>query len=178
MSIDALCEALPAYAADLRVNLAFAADEAILTNQQKWGCFVACAYAVGQPDVVRNINIQAEGRGAGNEAMTAARAAASIMAMNNVYYRALHLISNPEYRSQPTHLRMSVLTRPGVDKTDFELWCFAVSAVNACGLCLDAHEGELRKRGVSPLQIQAALRIAAVVTAVSRVIAAQSAALG
>jgi alkyl hydroperoxide reductase subunit D len=178
MSIDALCQALPAYAGDLIANLRLTSDETVLTTQQKWGCFVASAYAVGQPDVVRNINIQAEGQGASNEAMTAARTAAAVIAMNNVYYRSMHLLSEPRYQALPVHLRMTSLANAGVDKVDFELWGLAVSAVNGCGWCLDAHESELRRHDVPALQVQAALRIAAVVTAVSRVLAAQSAALG
>ncbi len=72
---------------------------------------------------------------------------------------------------------MNVLASPGVDKADFELWSTAVSAVNGCGACLDAHEGELKKLGLSAQQIQTALRIAAVVNAVSRVLTAEAAAL-
>jgi alkyl hydroperoxide reductase subunit D len=98
------------------------------------------------------------------------------MGMNNVYYRALHLLSNPEYRTLPARLRMNVIANPGVDKADFELWCTAVSAVNGCGMCLDSHEAELKKHGVPVLNIQAALRIAAVVNAVSRVLQAEAAA--
>ncbi|MBU4039514.1 MAG: carboxymuconolactone decarboxylase family protein, partial [Alphaproteobacteria bacterium] len=64
---------------------------------------------------------------------------------------------------------------PGVDKMDFELWSTAVSAVNGCGSCLDAHEGALRKHGVPATQVQAALRIAAVVHAASRIAAAETA---
>jgi alkyl hydroperoxide reductase subunit D len=71
---------------------------------------------------------------------------------------------------------MNVIGAPGVDKTDFELWSLAVSAVNGCGMCLDAHEGELKKRGLTNVAIQAALRIASVVNAVSRVVAAEAAA--
>ena len=76
----------------------------------------------------------------------------------------------------PARLRMTVIADPGVDKTDFELWCMAVSAVNGCGMCLDAHEEELRKRSVPSAAIQTVLRIAAVVNAVSRVMAAEKAA--
>jgi alkyl hydroperoxide reductase subunit D len=71
---------------------------------------------------------------------------------------------------------MNILANPGVDKADFELWSTAVSAVNGCGACLDAHEAELKKHGVPAQQIQAALRIAAVVNAVSRVVAGEAAA--
>jgi alkyl hydroperoxide reductase subunit D len=95
--------------------------------------------------------------------------------MNNVYYRSLHLLSNGEYKTLPARLRMNILANPGVDKADFELWSTAVSAVNGCGMCLDSHEAELKKHGVPTQSIQAALRIAAVVNAASRVIAAEAA---
>jgi alkyl hydroperoxide reductase subunit D len=178
MSIDALRELLPAYAKDLSLNLSTLAGETTLNDQQKWGTFVAAAYAVGQPDVVRQVNAAAEAFGASIEALTAARAAAAIMGMNNVYYRTLHLVSNHEYRTLPARLRMNVIGNPGVEKADFELWSFAVSAINGCGMCLDSHEAELRKHGVPSAQIQTALRIASVVNAVSRVIAAEKAAEG
>jgi len=178
MSIDALRDRLPAYAKDLSLNLSTLAAENTLGDQQKWGAFVAAAYAVGEPDVVREINAAAEAFGVSNEALIAARAAAAIMGMNNVYYRTLHLLSNHEYRTLPARLRMNVISNPGVEKADFELWSFAVSAINGCGMCLDSHEHELRKQGVSPAQIQAALRIASVVNAVARVIAAERAAEG
>ncbi|MDB5432619.1 MAG: alkyl hydroperoxide reductase, partial [Caulobacter sp.] len=110
------------------------------------------------------------------EAATAAKAAAAIMGMNNVYYRSLHLISNPEYKTLPARLRMNLLANPGVDKVDFELWSVAVSAINGCGMCLDSHEAELKKHAVPATNIQAALRIGAVVNAVSRVTAAEAAA--
>jgi len=178
MSIDALRDLLPAYAKDLSLNLSTLAGETTLSDQQKWGVFVASAYAVGQPDVVRQINAAAEAFGLSVEAATAARAAAAIMGMNNVYYRSLHLLSNHEYRTLPARLRMNVLANPGVDKADFELWSLAVSAINGCGMCLDSHEAELKKHGVSAPVIQTALRIAATVNAVSRVIAAEKAAEG
>ena len=73
---------------------------------------------------------------------------------------------------------MNIIGNPGVDKADFELWSLTVSAINGCGACLDSHEAELRKHGVSALAVQAALRIAAVVHAVSRVLAAEEAAAG
>ena len=175
MSIDALRDRLPAYAKDLSLNLSTLAAETVLNDQQKWGTFVAAAYAVGQGEVVREINAAAEAFGVSNEALTAARAAAAIMGMNNVYYRALHLLHNEEYRTIPARLRMNVLGSPGAPKLDFELWSLAVSAINGCGACMDAHEAELRKHGATAQQVQTGLRIAAVVNAVSRVVAAESA---
>jgi alkyl hydroperoxide reductase subunit D len=178
MSIDTLRELLPAYAKDLSLNLSTLAGETTLSDQQKWGAFLASAYAVGQGDVVRQIKSAAEALGLSEEAATAARAAAAIMGMNNVYYRSLHLLSNHEYRTLPARLRMNILANPGVDKVDFELWSLAVSAINGCGMCLDSHEAELKKHGVEAAKIQTAIRIAATVNAVSRVIAAERAAEG
>ena len=176
MSLDALRESLPAYAKDLSLNLSSLAGETALSDQQKWGCFVASAYAVGTPAVVKAINAAADEAGLSEEAKTGAKAAAAIMGMNNVYYRALHLMQNAEYRTLPARLRMSIIANPGVDKVDFELWSMAVSAINGCGMCLDAHEAELKKHGVPNTAIQAAMRIAAVVNAVSRVVAGETAA--
>lgn len=175
MTLDALRETLPAYAKDLSLNLSSLANETTLTDQQKWGTFVAAAHAVGQGAVVAAAETSARQGGLSAEAIGAAKAAAAIMGMNNVYYRSLHLISNPEYRTLPARLRMNTLANPGVEKADFELWCTAVSAVNGCGMCLDSHEAELKKHGMPAAQIQAALRIAAVVNAVSRVLQAEAA---
>ena len=175
MSIESLRSALPDYAKDLKLNIGSLMNETILTDQQKYGCLLACANAVGQPEVVRAAEAEAGDR-LSPEARTAAKAAAAIMGMNNVYYRAVHLISNDVYGSLPAKLRMNVIAKPGVEKADFELFSMAVSAVNGCGMCLDAHEAELRKHQITSEQIQAALRIASVVNAVSRVLAAEQAA--
>ena len=89
------------------------------------------------------------------------------MGMNNVYYRFVHLASNKEYQTMPAKLRMNVIGNPGVEKADFELWSLAVSAINGCGMCIDAHEAELKKNGLSTEQIQTAVRIASVIAAVA-----------
>ena len=170
MSVDTLCNALPSYAKDLSLNLSSLIGETVLSEQQKWGCFIASAYAVGVGPVIRALE---DGCPLSQEATTAAKAAAAVMGMNNVYYRTLHLMKSREYSTLPVRLHMSVITKPGVDKNDFELWCMAVSAINGCGMCLDSHEEELRKRGVGGTVVQAAIRIGAVVNAASRVVAAE-----
>lgn len=177
MSLDALRAELPAYARDLSLNLSSLASETTLSDQQKWGCFLASAYAVGVPGAVRSIEAAASAAGLTAEAATAAKVAAAIMGMNNVYYRSLHIMQNQEYATLPAKLRMNIIGNPGVAKVDFELWSTAVSAINGCGKCLDAHEAELRRHGVTNVQVQAALRIGAVVNAVSRVLAPENAAV-
>ena len=174
MSIDALRDLIPAYAKDISLNLGSLASETVLNDQQKWGCFLASAHAVGVAPVVRAIEAQAAAV-LSPEALNAAKSAAAIMAMNNIYYRSMHLIGDPELSKMPARLRMNVIANPGVPKMDFELWSTAVSGINGCGACLDAHEGELRKHGVPATQVQAALRIGAVVHAASRIVASEAA---
>jgi len=174
MSIDALRDLIPAYAKDISLNLGSLASETVLNDQQKWGTFLASAHAIGVAPVVKAVEAAAA-EVLSPEAINAAKSAAAIMGMNNIYYRALHLMHNPEYQTLPARLRMNVLGNPGVDKIDFELWSTAVSAINGCGACLDAHEGELKKHAVPAAQIQTALRIAAVVHAASRIVASEAA---
>lgn len=174
MSLDALRDLMPDYAKDISLNLSSLANETLLSDQQKWGCFLASAHAVGVAPVVRAIEAAAAEH-LTPEAARAAKAAAAIMGMNNIYYRSLHLMKNQEYATLPARLRMNILANPGVTKVDFELWSTAVSAINGCGACMDAHEGELRKHGMANTAIQAALRIASVVHAASRIAASEAA---
>ncbi|HTJ67364.1 MAG TPA: carboxymuconolactone decarboxylase family protein [Actinospica sp.] len=174
MSVDALKEALPAYAKDTRLNLSSVITTSKLPEQQLWGTVVATALASRSTTVIRELVEEAKGH-LTDEAMTAAKAAASVMAMNNVYYRTMHLIGDEEYANLPARLRMQVIGNPGVDKTDFELWCLAVSAVNGCGRCLESHEKVLRAAGLSREPIQEAVRIAAVVHAVAATLDAEAA---
>jgi alkyl hydroperoxide reductase subunit D len=99
------------------------------------------------------------------------------MGMNNVYYRFTHLVGG-DYPNMPAKLRMNVMARPGVEKADFELWSLAVSAINGCGMCMESHEKIVRQAGLSQEQVQAAVRIAAVVHAVAAVLDGETAIAG
>ena len=168
-SLNELRDALPDYAKDIKLNLSTLATEETLTSQQTWGCFLACALATRQRDVIAAIESDASVV-LSAEAKAAACGAATIMAMNNVYYRSVHLMTNKEYQNLSAKLRMNLIANPGTDKIDFELWSFAVSAISGCGMCLDAHEAQLNKAGLSTAQIQCALRIAATVNAAATAI--------
>lgn len=174
MSLDALKNAVPDYAKDLKLNLSSLARETVLDEQKKWGTFLASAHAVGVPAVVRAVEAEVADK-LTTEAISAAKSAAAIMGMNNVYYRFVHLSSAKDYKTLPAKLRMNVIANPGVDKADFELWSLAVSAINGCGACIDSHEAELRRHGVSAEQVQTAVRIASTVNAIAAVLKAESA---
>ena len=165
MSIDALKAALPDYAKDLKLNLGSLANDFVLTPQQLGGTFIASTIASRNPAVTHAL-VAEFGPKLQPEALEAARAAAAIMGMNNIYYRFVHMVGG-DYEKMPARLRMNVIARPGVDKADFELWAMAVSAINGCGLCMESHERQLREAGVTSEQIQSAVRIAATVHGVA-----------
>lgn len=168
MSIEHLKGRIPDYAKDIRLNLGSLVTEPSLSVQQRAGTFVASALASRNAEVAASI-LAEFGPHLSAEALTAAKAAASIMAMNNVYYRFTHLVGG-DYPTMPAKLRMNVMARPGVDKVDFELWSLAVSAINGCGMCMESHETIVRQGGLTQEQVQAAVRIASVVHAAAAVL--------
>src|SRR6195952_4339190 len=158
MSLKQFADTLPDYAKDLRLNLSSLLNDQLLGDQRKYGLLLACAHGTGDRPIVAVAEAEVEGK-LSAEAANAARAAAAIMAMNNVYYRFVHLASNPEYGTLPAKLRMNVIGSPGIDKADFELFCLAVSAMNGCGMCIDSHEKVLKAHGVGADVIQAGARV-------------------
>src|SRR5690606_36304223 len=104
------------------------------------------------------------------ELMKAAKTSAAIMAMNNVFYRFIHLTENPKYGQAPANLRMSGMRQHGAEQKDFELWSLVVSAINGCGLCVDSHEKILREQGVDETTILAAVRVGSVLKAAFEIV--------
>ncbi|WKA28529.1 carboxymuconolactone decarboxylase family protein [Bradyrhizobium roseum] len=173
MSIDALKDSIPDFAKDVRLNLTSMASDETLDMQTKYGLFLACAIATRNPAVISAMEAVAAEM-LTPAAIAAAKSAASVMAMNNIYYRFIHLASNKEYATMPARLRMNVIANPGVDKADFELWSLAVSAINGCGACIDAHEKILNEAGVAATTIQTAVRFAAIIQSVAVAIEASA----
>jgi len=165
MSVDTLKQALPAYAKDLKLNLGSVVTTSQLPAQQLWGTVLAAAIAARSPRVLAELDAEAC-QHLSPEAYTAAKAGAAIMAMNNVYYRSVHLIGDEQYATMRAGLRMTVIGNPGVDKVDFELWCLAAAAINGCGRCLESHEQEPHAKSVPRERVQEALEIASVIHAV------------
>lgn len=168
MTIDTIKDQLGDYARDIRLNLSSvltpegAPD---LSESQIAGIAAACAYATRNPQLVQTVEAALPLEPAH---LQAAQAAAAIMAMNNIYYRFVHLVHDSEVSALPAKLRMNVIGSPGIPKVDFELYSLAVSAINGCGMCMEAHVKEVTRAGVSKLGAQSAVRIAAVIHAAAQ----------
>jgi lipoyl-dependent peroxiredoxin subunit D len=168
MSLKEFAETLPDYAKDLRLNIGSLLSDQMLGDNRKYGLLLACAHGTAYRPIVAATEAEVAEK-LDSAYANAARAAAAVMAMNNVYYRFVHLSSNPVYGTLPAKLRMNVIGNPGIDKADFELFSLAVSAQNGCGMCIDSHERVLSQHGVKAETIQAAARIGAVMKAVATV---------
>jgi lipoyl-dependent peroxiredoxin subunit D len=169
MNLSDLRNTLPDYAKDLKLNL-----DSVLSDSGSPGIdgrqirVIALASAIASRYLPLSHAIEAfAAEQLSPEEIAGAKAAAAIMAMNNIYYRATHLISNDEYGVLRAGLRMNIMANPGVDKITFELASLAVSAINGCGMCMDSHERTIRQHDVTAQGVQSALKIGAVVHAVA-----------
>jgi len=170
MSLDTLIDSLPPSAKDLKLNFSsLVRNNTELTPQQLWGTVVATAIATRSASLTAAV-LDAATAQLSPAALEAAKSAAAIMGMNNIFYRFHHLSSNPKYATMPARLRMNGLRGHGVEDVDFELWSLAVSAINGCGKCVDAHENVVRGKGATEELVMAVVRVAAVIHAIGAVV--------
>ncbi|MGV0732581.1 carboxymuconolactone decarboxylase family protein [Mycolicibacter sinensis] len=168
MSIENLKNAVPEFAKDLKLNLSSIARTTALNEEQLWGTLLASAAATRNATVFAEISSEAADN-LSAEAYQAALGAASIMGMNNVFYRGRHFLDGA-YDDLRPGLRMNVIGNPGVDKATFELWSFAVSAINGCQACVGSHEQVVRDAGVGREAVLEALKVASIVAGVAQAI--------
>lgn len=164
--LDPLRESLPDVARDLKINLQNVLAESSLTVEQRWGVAVACGFASRNQRLAQALALQA-GEAVAPAVLEDARAAAVLMAMNNVYYRSKHMLGRPDVEALPARLRMARIAKPATNKADFELMCLAVSAINGCERCIGAHDKTVREAGLTAEQVHDAIRIAATVEGVA-----------
>lgn len=164
--LEALRESLPEQARDLKVNLQNVLQESSLSPEQRWGVAVACGFAARNARLAQVLLDQARELVA-PAVVDDARAAATLMGMNNVYYRSKHMLAGEDVQALPARLRMTRIARPAGSKLEFELMCLAVSAINGCERCILAHEKTVRDGGMTAEQVHDAIRIAATVAGVA-----------
>jgi alkyl hydroperoxide reductase subunit D len=112
----------------------------------------------------------AEEQGATAADIAEAAACASLLASNNVFYRFRHFTQKEKYNLIPARIRMQVMMKPVTGKEFFELMSLAISAINGCELCVNAHEDSLIKMGVTEERIFDAVRLVSLVTATGKII--------
>ena len=164
IAVEEVRATLPEAAKDIRLNLQSVLEGGALSVAQKWGVAAACAIAARnerlRDAVLADVLVEA-----GPDVVEDARAAAVLMAMNNVYYRFRHMVGKPAYSQKPARLRMQRIAQPLTNKVDFELLCLAVSAINGCEACVRSHEQVVVEGGLGEEHVHDAVRIASVLHA-------------
>ena len=165
MTLDSLRETLGDFAKDCSLNVSkFNNPDEFpgLSQKQVFQVAIACAFATKHQALATAI-LETAGEHLDTQDITAAKSAASIMAMNNVYYRFIHTMDSESYQTLTANLRMRVIAKPGIEKRDFECMSMAISAINGCGLCMQSHEQHLIQSGMTPQGVQSTVRIAAII---------------
>jgi alkyl hydroperoxide reductase subunit D len=171
-NLEELKSQIPDYAKDVKINLGslLSQESQVLAPKQVFGAALTSAYVTKEKSLVQILENEARNILSESE-MKAAKSAAVLMAMNNIYYRFLHISVDKEYAQMPAGLRMQGIANHGIDKIDFEIFSLAASIINGCGMCIDAHASQLIKHGLTKSQIQMIAKIAAVVNSTSQLLA-------
>ncbi len=161
--LEELKEQIPSYAKDLKLNISqvLSTENSELSEEEMFLMVFSSALAC-KNDLLQREALKSDVADKEN-LIQGAREAVSIMGMNNIYYRFIHLCEDNDYASMPARLRMNVLHKSSVDKTLFEMACLAVSAITGCGLCISSHVKELEKAELSKTKIQDVIRVAALI---------------
>lgn len=163
-AIDTIRDRLPEAARDIKLNLQSVLQGGPLSPAQRWGVAVASAIASRNPALHEAVLEDAR-EAVEPMVLDDAQAAAALMSMNNVYYRFRHMVGKESYNQLPARLRMNRMVKPATNKTDFELFSLAVSAINGCESCIRAHEKVVLEGGLTEEHVHDAVRIAATVHA-------------
>jgi alkyl hydroperoxide reductase subunit D len=165
--VDQLKETIPDYAKDARLNFDAVIKRSSLPAEEAEAVAVSAAFATGNSKFWTWVHSQIADRKEADAALTAA----SLMAMNNVWYPYVEMADDENLKGLPAQLRMNAIaSHGGTTKARFEAYSLAASIVGKCHFCVKAHYETLKKEGYTTEQLRDIGRIAAVITAVSRVL--------
>ncbi len=160
--IDALRETFGEPAKDMKLNLGAIASSDYLDDEQLWGVALASAYFLGERRLLDALVSDAKAGGASETLFEDAKAAATLMAMNTIYYRFRHLVGKEEYTKKAARLRMTWMARPKTSKATYELMSIAIAALEGCEACVKNHEASILAHGLNDDHVHDAVRIAAI----------------
>jgi alkyl hydroperoxide reductase subunit D len=167
--VDQVKESIPDHSKDIKLNLDAVMNRSGLDEVDAHACAFAAAVAAGNGDLAFEISMN--GPLMGTDEREAAKTAASLMGMNNIYYPFVEMTEDADLKGLPPGLRMNAYaTHGGVSKKKFEMYALAASIVGKCHFCVKNHYDVLKKEGMTVLELQAVGKIAAVVSAINKIV--------
>lgn len=161
-NVDALRETFTEPLRDIKLNLGNVSSSEILDAEQMWGVLLGSAYYIGETRLLQAVLADAQAGGMSPEMLEDAKAAASIMGMNTVFYRFRHLVEKEVYNQKPARLRMQWMAKPKTNKGSFELISLAIAALAGCGKCITSHEASVQQHGLTEDHVQETVRFASI----------------
>lgn len=171
LSLNSLAATNSKYIRDLKLNVSSVLGSTNMTRKET--ALLALAVAANQKNdvLIRGFETVAKREGATAEEIAETHGCASLLGLNNVFYRFRHYMHDNEYYNrQPAGLRMSLMMNPVLGKQFFELMSLVVSALNGCEKCVVSHEHSVKEQGADEPKIYDAIRLASVIRGLCTVI--------
>ncbi len=163
--INDLKNKIPDYAKDLRLNLDSVVGRSPLDKNIVLGCVVASAFASKNSYL---LNVIQNDESLDKTYIQAALTAASLMAINNMWYPYVEMTADEQLKTLTVGLRMNAYaTHGGIDKNHFEMFTLAASIIGKCHFCVESHYQLLKNAGVTVEQLKEIGKISAVISAIS-----------
>ena len=169
-SLDLLEEGKSRYLADLKINFKNSFESEYLSKKEIALLGIAISANATNAVLREFFKTRAQGEGASAEEIAEAVACSSLLSANNVFYRFRHFLNKEKYNEIPARIKMNIMARPVVGKEFFELISLAVSAVNGCEMCVKSHEASLIELGSKEERVFEAVRLASVITSLSKIV--------
>ena len=169
-SLELLEKGESRYLRDLKLNLTSTLTSEHLSSKECALIGLSSAINNNNKPLTQFFTRYAEEQGATAAETVEAAGCASLLASNNVFYRFRHFTQKEKYSQIPARIRMQIMMKPVSGKEFFELMSLAISAINGCEMCVNAHEDSLIKMGTTEERIFDAVRIASLVTSAGKII--------
>jgi lipoyl-dependent peroxiredoxin subunit D len=144
---------------DLQKTFDHSMSSDLLTKEQKWSVVLASAITSKEKNLIKMTLKNAKDH-LSEAYIKAAETSASVMSMNNVYWRFWYLVDDNDYRDNALPLSQDNIKKFEIPKTDFECMHLAVSVINICAGCLKFHSKALLNLGFTKQQVLEVIRLA------------------
>lgn len=152
------------YLRDLKLNVSSTLGSSNLTRKEAYLLALSVAVNEKHDVLITAFENSARREGANDEELAETHACASLMNVNNTFYRFRHFMHDVEYYNKhPAGLRMSLMMNPLMGKALFELMSLVLSAINGCERCVTSHEHSVKLQGADEPRIYDAIRLGAVI---------------
>jgi alkyl hydroperoxide reductase subunit D len=167
--VETVKDSIPDHSKDIKLNLDNVMNRSPLSVEDTHAIALTCALAAGNGPLA--YAIQASGELIEFLAEEdAAKTAASLMGMNNVYYPFVEMTGDENLKGLPPGLRMNAYANhAGVSKKKFEMYALAASIIGKCHFCVKNHYDTLKKEGMTVNELQHVGKIASVIHAIGKI---------